>query len=75
MARDIHDTLAQGFTGVILHVEAAEEAMSRKRLEAVIGHLRGAGEIARDGLRDHRGTRRAIFLDALRWCGFDLEQL
>ncbi len=60
MAREIHDTLAQGFTGVILHVEAAEEAMSRKRLEAVIGHLRGAGEIARDGLREARRSVRAL---------------
>jgi signal transduction histidine kinase len=60
MARDIHDTLAQGFTGVILHLEAAEEAMSRKRLEAVIGHLRGAGEIARDGLREARRSVRAL---------------
>jgi signal transduction histidine kinase len=60
MARDIHDTLAQGFTGVILHVEAAEEAMSRKRLEAATGHLRGAGEIARDGLREARRSVRAL---------------
>jgi signal transduction histidine kinase len=60
MARDIHDTLAQGFTGVILHVEAAEEAMSRKRREAVIGHLHGAGEIARDGLREARRSVRAL---------------
>src|SRR6266702_7080612 len=27
MARDIHDTLAQGFTGVIVQMEAAEEAL------------------------------------------------
>jgi len=60
MARDIHDTLAQGFTGVILHTEAAEEAMSRNRLEAVSGHLRGVGEIARDGLREARRSVRAL---------------
>lgn len=60
MARDIHDTLAQGFTGVILHTEAAEEAMSRNRLEAVAGHLRGVGEIARDGLREARRSVRAL---------------
>ena len=29
MARDIHDTLAQGFTGVIMQLEAVEEAMSQ----------------------------------------------
>ena len=60
MARDIHDTLAQGFTGVILHTEAAEEAMSRKRMDVVSGHLRGAGEIARDGLREARRSVRAL---------------
>src|SRR6267378_2651196 len=31
MARDIHDTLAQGFTGVIVQLEAVEEAMSRNQ--------------------------------------------
>src|SRR5213596_3222515 len=29
MARDIHDTLAQGFTGVIVQVEAAGDAKSK----------------------------------------------
>ena len=60
MARDIHDTLAQGFTGVILHLEAAEEAMSRRRSEIVSGHIRGAGEIARDGLREARRSVGAL---------------
>jgi PAS domain S-box-containing protein len=60
IARDIHDTLAQGFTGVILHLEAAEEAMARKRLKVVSGHLRGAGEIARDGLREARRSVQAL---------------
>jgi PAS domain S-box-containing protein len=60
MARDIHDTLAQGFTGVILHLEAAEEAMARERMEVVSGHLRGAGEIARDGLREARRSVQAL---------------
>src|SRR5271154_3247805 len=54
MARDIHDALAQGFTGVIMHLEAVEEAMSRRRTEVVSGHLRSAGQIARDGLSEAR---------------------
>ena len=29
IARDIHDTLAQGFTGIIIHLEAAEDASRR----------------------------------------------
>jgi signal transduction histidine kinase len=60
MARDIHDTLAQGFTGVIMHMEAAQQAMLRKRMEVVSGHLRGAGEIARDGLREARRSVQAL---------------
>src|SRR2546426_580363 len=35
MARDIHDTLAQGFTGVIVQLEAAGEAMSQSRTAIV----------------------------------------
>jgi len=30
MARDIHDTLAQGFTGVIMQLEAAAIGSGRK---------------------------------------------
>jgi PAS domain S-box-containing protein len=60
MARDIHDALSQGFTGVILHLEAAGEAISRHRAEVVSAHLRSAGEIARDGLREARRSVRAL---------------
>src|SRR5271154_5841763 len=60
MARDIHDTLAQGFTGVIMHLEAAQEAISRQRSEVVTGHVRSAGEIARDGLREARRSVGAL---------------
>jgi signal transduction histidine kinase len=70
MAREIHDTLAQGFTGVILHLEAAEEAMARERTEVVAGHLRSAGEIARDGLRE---ARRSV--QALRPLALELKKL
>ena len=60
MARDVHDALAHGFTGVILHLEAAEEAMSRERAGVVSSHLRSAGEIARDGLREARRSVQAL---------------
>ena len=60
MARDIHDTLAQGFTGVILQLEAVEEAMSQ-RLAAKAGeHLTRAGELAREGLREARRSVWAL---------------
>jgi|HubBroStandDraft_1064217.scaffolds.fasta_scaffold10986_2 PAS domain S-box-containing protein len=60
MARDIHDTLAHGFTGVIMQLEAAEEAISRNRAEVVSTHLQSAGEIARDGLREARRSVQAL---------------
>ena len=44
MARDIHDTLAQGFTGVIVQMEAAEEALLEEDPEHAVRHVR------RDGL-------------------------
>ena len=52
MARDIHDTLAQGFTGMILQLEVVEEALSQ-RVSAKAGeHLKRASEPARESLRE-----------------------
>jgi signal transduction histidine kinase len=65
MARDIHDTLAQGLTGVILQVEAAEEAMARKLAMKVGEHLTRAGELARESLREARRSVRALRPQAL----------
>ena len=60
MARDVHDALAQGFTGVIMHLEAAEEVMSRGKMDILSSHLRGAGETAREGLREARRSVQAL---------------
>jgi signal transduction histidine kinase len=60
MARDIHDTLAQGFTGVIVQLEAAEEAMSQNLAAKAGGHLARAGELARESLREARRSVRAL---------------
>jgi signal transduction histidine kinase len=60
MARDIHDTLAQGFTGVIVQLEAVEEAMSQG-LAAKAGEcLTRAGALARESLREARRSVRAL---------------
>ena len=75
MARDIHDTLAQGFTGVIIQMEAAEEALLEEDPEHAVGHVRRARELARDSLGEARRSvhalrpqalERAAFADALR---------
>jgi len=60
MARDIHDTLAQGFTGVIVQLEAVEEAIS-KGLTAKAGEfLARAGALARESLQEARRSVRAL---------------
>ena len=46
MARDIHDTLAQGFTGVIVQLEAAEDAITHSDQEQGRKHLHRAAELA-----------------------------
>jgi signal transduction histidine kinase len=60
MARDIHDTLAQGFTGVIVQLEAAEEARAQHREAKAADHLYRAGEIARESLREARRSVGAL---------------
>jgi signal transduction histidine kinase len=51
LAREIHDTLAQGFTSIILHLEAVEAAS-----EPAVAHrhLQQARQIARDSLSEAR---------------------
>jgi PAS domain S-box-containing protein len=53
MAREIHDTLAQGFTGVILQLEAAEQAQEENPQE-VLEHLERAKGLARRSLQEAR---------------------
>jgi signal transduction histidine kinase len=60
VARDIHDTLAQGFTGVIAQLEAARGAMSRKKMLKVSDHIERAGDMARESLREARRSVQAL---------------
>ena len=60
LARDIHDTLAQGFTGVIVQLEAAEDATSKGLTQASDEHVARAGEMARYGLREARRSVQAL---------------
>ena len=60
MARDIHDTLAQGFTGVIVQLEAAEDARQRGLAPAADDHLRRARDMARESLREARRSVHAL---------------
>jgi PAS domain S-box-containing protein len=60
MARDMHDTLAQGFTGVIVQLEAAEDATSRGLPDAAARHLVRARDLARDSLKEARRSVQAL---------------
>src|SRR5262249_17770823 len=60
MARDIHDTLAQGFTGVIVQLEAVEDAIACCRRKEANAHLRRAGELARQSLNEARRSGPAL---------------
>jgi PAS domain S-box-containing protein len=70
MARDIHDTLAQGFTGVIVQLEAAEDAISCGSREDADAHLHRAGELARRSLSEARRSVHALRPQALQEYNF-----
>ena len=53
LAREIHDTLAQGFTGIILQLEVAEQALGENNPE-VLHHLNKARSLARGSLNEAR---------------------
>lgn len=59
LAREIHDTLAQGFSGIIAQLEAAEQGIDDP--EAVRKRIAQAKRLARDSLKE---ARRSV--DALR---------
>src|SRR5438876_2395906 len=66
MARDIHDTLAQGFTGVIVQLEAVEDAIACCRRKEANEHLQRAGELARRSLNEARRSVHALRPQALQ---------
>ena len=54
MAREIHDTLAQGFTGIILQLEATEQVLGDEMNPDVQKHLNQARSLARKSLQEAR---------------------
>jgi signal transduction histidine kinase len=53
MARELHDTLAQGLAGIITQLEAAEQSGDE-------GHLQTARQLARDSLSEARRSVHAM---------------
>ncbi len=74
MAREIHDTLAQGFTGIVLQLEAAEQSLPDSPASTA-AHIDRARKLARESLAEARRSvwalrptileRRSV-VDALR---------
>ena len=63
MAREIHDTLAQGLTGIITQLEAADQAHDRPADRD--RHLANAQRLAREGLAEARRSVEASMPAAL----------
>jgi PAS domain S-box-containing protein len=70
MARDIHDTLAQGFTGVIVQLEAVADAISSGDHKEVEKYLQRASELARQSLNEARRSVHALRPAALQRANF-----
>lgn len=59
-AQEIHDTLAQGFTGIHIQLEAAQHALENGAPEAAGRHMETAGELARESLAEARRSVHAL---------------
>lgn len=59
LAREIHDTVAQGFTGIVMQLEAAEQAFDRDP-SAARAHLDRARTSARESLAEIRRSVHAL---------------
>jgi signal transduction histidine kinase len=70
MAREIHDTLAQGLTGIVTQLQAAEQAASRSA-DGVAGwrhHVDAATRLARESLTEARRSVDALRPEPLEGC-------
>jgi PAS domain S-box-containing protein len=59
MAREIHDTLAQAFTGIIVHLDAASRRM-KTNPDAVENYIKTGRDLARYGLDEARRSVEAL---------------
>jgi len=54
IAREIHDTLAQGFVGISVHLELVAQALSAADVTAAGRRIQDTQQLVRDGLADAR---------------------
>ena len=69
-AREIHDTLAQGFAGIVLQLEAAEQVLGDTAPE-VQDHMARAKGLARDSLQEARRSVWDLLPQALEQLPLD----
>ena len=60
IAREIHDTLAQGYVGISLQLEILGELLRHGKADVAMGHLAGTQELVREGLNDARQSIWAL---------------
>jgi signal transduction histidine kinase/ligand-binding sensor domain-containing protein len=60
IAREIHDTLAQGYVGISVQLEVLAELLRQRRVEDAQKHLNNAREHVRAGLADARQSIWAL---------------
>jgi signal transduction histidine kinase len=66
LAREIHDTLAQGFTSIVMHLEAAEAALLDEARRPPLPGVQGDMEALQQHLDQARGTARESLAQARR---------
>lgn len=59
VAREIHDSLGQGFTGIVVQLEAAEDVLVENH-QLARGHLKRARDLARESLAEARRSVWAL---------------
>jgi ligand-binding sensor domain-containing protein len=60
IAREIHDTLAQGYVGISVQLEVLAELLRQKKLETAAGQLDQTRAYVREGLADARQSIWAL---------------
>jgi signal transduction histidine kinase len=60
MAREIHDTLAQQFAGIFLHLETANSLLNAEQQD-ISEYVTRAKELAKCGLEDGCGNRHELW--------------
>jgi signal transduction histidine kinase len=72
IGQEIHDGLAQAFTGILLQLGAVEEFPSCRKRGSLSLTLSRVRELARDGLAEARRSVMALRLDQTRRAGLEL---